>query len=281
MVSASQMMAEAPASARGGGRAAATAVDSVPVTQQHATVDVSDRLYNPGLPRANLTCDAEHPHGTYSPPNMTVMQQHIAFWDRDNDGILWPSDTYVGFRKLGFNVLLSAIAVPVIHGTFSWWTCPSWVPDPAMRIFIKNIHRGKHGSDSEVYDTEGRFVPQKFEEIFSKYDHGNKGGLLLSEVNEMVRGNRNIMDPVGWTAGWLEWNTSYYLIAKETPRGRLLLKDDMRAILDGSIFFSLAKEVEAGRVKQKQLHGGMKKAKGPEAGRGLGAQQAGATRKEE
>lgn len=28
-----------------------------------------------GLPRANITCDAEHPEGTYQPPNMTVMQQ--------------------------------------------------------------------------------------------------------------------------------------------------------------------------------------------------------------
>lgn len=182
--------------------------------------------------------------------------QHVAFWDRDSDGIMWPTDTYVGFRKLGFNVFISALAVPVIHGTFSWWTQDAWMPDPFFRIQLKNIHRGKHGSDSETYDTEGRFVPQKFEEIFSKYDHGNKGGLTLSEVNEMVRGNRNIADPNGWVAGWLEWNTTFYMIAKDTPQGRLLLKEDMRAVIDGTIFYTYAKEVEAGRLKQKQLHGG-------------------------
>jgi hypothetical protein len=44
-------------------------------------------------------------------------------------------------RKLGFNPLLSFIAIPVIHGTFSWWSSPSWIPDPFLRIWMQNIHK--------------------------------------------------------------------------------------------------------------------------------------------
>ncbi|PRW45357.1 caleosin domain containing [Chlorella sorokiniana] len=260
---ASQAQAGPPAAAersQAAGGHVVTAVDSVPVTRQHdvqALEGLADKIHNPGLPRANITCDAEHPEGTYQPPNMTVLQQHVAFWDRDSNGLITPADVYVGFRRLGFNVFLSGIAPLIINGTFSWWTQSSWIPDPLMRIQMGNIHRGKHGSDSEVYDTEGRFVPQKFEEIFSKYDKGNKGGLTLQEVQDMIRGNRNIFDPTGWIAGWLEWNVTYYMCAKDTPRGRLLMKDDARAAIDGTLFYRVAQEVEAGRLKMRQTKGGM------------------------
>lgn len=60
------------------------------------------------------------------------------------------------------------LAVPFIHGSFSYASCNSWLPDPFFRLYIKNMHLCKHGSDSECLDTEGRFVPEKFEEIFTK-----------------------------------------------------------------------------------------------------------------
>lgn len=43
-----------------------------------------------------------------------------------------------------------------------------------------------------------RFVPTKFEEIFSKFDHGNKGGLTFLELLEMTEANRNVFDFFGW-----------------------------------------------------------------------------------
>lgn len=56
--------------------------------------------------------------------------------------------TCAGFRRIGFGRLISFLAVPFIHGSFSYPTVKGWLPDPFMRIFMENMHRTKHGSDS-------------------------------------------------------------------------------------------------------------------------------------
>lgn len=95
-----------------------------------------------------------------------------------------------------------------LHNTYnitlhSLVSSPGWLPDPFLRVFTRNIHRGKHGSDQEVYDHEGRFIPQvcvvgscgfgvvlihsrgttqtlqRFEDIFSKWDHEGKGAFAF------------------------------------------------------------------------------------------------------
>lgn len=232
-----------------------TSLPAAPFTVNRPVPEDLDRhVKNPGLPRANMTCDREHPNGTYTPPaNLTVMQQHVAFFDRDNDGIIFPNDTFVGFRRLGYNLIISTLAVPIIHGTFAWWSQDYWLPNPLFPIYMKNIHRCKHGSDSESYDTEGRYVPQKFEELWSKYDKDNKGALTKGELWEMIRGQRNIMDPTGWIAGFLEWYVSYLLVAGED---KMLKKEDARGILDGTIFYKIAKEREGRKVLPQEQAGG-------------------------
>lgn len=47
------------------------------------------------------------------------MQQHCVYWDTDSDGVIWPIDTWRGFRDLGFNVLFSFLAMIVVHATLS------------------------------------------------------------------------------------------------------------------------------------------------------------------
>ena len=166
-------------------------------------------LTGAGTARANIAPSSESPKGTTNDKwaekhsHQTVLQQHCDFFDRDHDGVLWPKDTFIGFHRLGFGIILSWVAVLVIHGNFSYPTCSGWLPDPFFRVFLKNIHKDKHGSDTGTYDTEGRFIPQKFEDIFAKYAEG-RDYLTIWDVSNVLKGQRCIADPIGWGGAFFE-----------------------------------------------------------------------------
>lgn len=82
----------------------------------------------------------------------------MLFWDRDNDGVIWPWDTYTGFRDLGFNILFSFIAVLVINLNFSYPTrlAHSYLPDPLFRVYVDSIHKAKVFSESNLADRRFR-----------------------------------------------------------------------------------------------------------------------------
>ncbi|KAJ0490751.1 putative plant seed peroxygenase [Helianthus annuus] len=119
-------------------------------------------------------------------------------------------------------------------------------PNLLFPINIVNITMGKHGSDSGVYDSHGRFVPSKFEEIFQKYARTNPEALTTDELDEFLKGNREPKDYGGWIVGLTEWKTLYYL-AKD--KNGLLEKDTIKAVYDGSLFEKM--EAETAKKKHK------------------------------
>ncbi|KAM0258098.1 hypothetical protein ACHAQJ_004003 [Trichoderma viride] len=222
-------------------------IKNVPVTLQRKPFlqpESDVRLPHTGTPRANLAATYEHPKGTQESSwarehqNQTVLQQHCDFFDQDKDGIIWPQDTFRGFHALGFNILLCLLSVFIIHGNFSYATVPGYLPDPLFRIYVKNIHKGKHGSDSGTYDTEGRFVPQKFEDMFSKYAD-DKDYVTMRDVLNLLKGQRLLADPFGWGGAFFEWLATYILL---WPKDGRMKKEDIRKIYDGSLFYEIAKE---------------------------------------
>ena len=124
--------------------------------------------------------------------------------DADNDGIIWPQDTYRGIRAWGWSLPLALLATFLINFNLSYPTLPGWLPDPFFRIYVSRLHKDKHGSDSMSFDNEGRFKPQQFEDLFAKYDRGDKGGLDAWDLLHAWKGQRMAFDFFGWTAAFLE-----------------------------------------------------------------------------
>ncbi|KAJ5981496.1 hypothetical protein N7522_013917 [Penicillium canescens] len=199
------------------------------------------KIDNPGVARANAAVSVEKPEGDLEwarkNDGYTPLQQYILFWDRDGDGMIFPWDTYNGFRELGFNIIFSILATFIINVNFSYPTrlAYSWFPDPYFRVYLTSIHKAKHGSDSGTYDPEGRFIPQLFENLFSKWDKDGDGALTLRELFQLMHGHRCVADPFGWSAALFEWGTTWLLIQKDSK----VYKEDLRAVYDGSLFWRI------------------------------------------
>ncbi|KAF1982550.1 Caleosin-domain-containing protein [Aulographum hederae CBS 113979] len=239
-----------------------TALPNVPVTVERRPFvpQEDEKLVDAGTARVNIAATKEEPNGTHENnwaerhENQTVVQQHTAYWDADGDGIIWPLDTYRGCRRWGWNPILSLIAMALINLNLSYPTSPSILPDPFFRIHIARMHKNKHGSDSMTFDNEGRFRPQNFEDLFAKYDDGNKGGLDMWDLLRAWRGQMFVWDFFGWSAAFFEWLATYLLI---WPEDGVLRKEDVRRIFDGSIF-----EWKAHEYERKKTAKGSKSAKG-------------------
>ncbi|XP_022726495.1 probable peroxygenase 4 isoform X2 [Durio zibethinus] len=174
------------------------------------------------------------------PTDQNVLKKHVAFFDRNHDGLVYPWETFkAGFRAIGAGYFLSMAGAIFINVALSGKTRPGKFPSLLFPIEVKNIHLAKHGSDSGVYDSEGRFVRLKFEEIFIKFARTHASALTSDELMAMLKANREPQDYKGWIISWTEWKTLYCLCKDNNG---LLRKETIRAVYDGSLFEHMERE---------------------------------------
>ena len=71
--------------------------------------------------------------------NMTALQKHSAFFDRDHDNKITVQDSYRGFRAIGFGWLMAGILASALNTGVAYPTQKNWIP--GTTIYLDNIHR--------------------------------------------------------------------------------------------------------------------------------------------
>jgi len=182
-------------------------------------------------------------------PNMPVrkntMQKHVEFFDRNNDGYITVTETYTGFRALGFNMLVSVIGAVLIHICVGWVTSDSWLP--TLTVKISNIHKAKHGSDSQIYDHEGNIDEHRFDVWWNKYDTNKDGALSWGEWMRATDEQRDAFDVFGRIASKLEWLFSWMLLQEHGK----MSKEKVHGLFDGSVFYTIQEQQIAKRASMR------------------------------
>ena len=183
----------------------------------------------------------------------TALQAHVDFFDRDHDGIITLTDTYIGFRRLTFNRLVSFLAAIMIHSALSYPTRLGFtlVPDPFLRIWVKYIHKAKHGSHTGVYDDSGEMDQHILDKILDQYSSGKRNGqryLSGTALMNMLKGRRLLFDPFGSIAAAFEWGFIWILCFDPSIHG--IWEEDMRMQYDGSGFRKIEEMAKRGEWKR-------------------------------
>lgn len=179
----------------------------------------------------------------------TALHKHVAFFDRDGDGLITVSETYQGLKALGFADWKSWALAYAINGALGPVTGGG-----LTTVDVENIHKGKHPGDTDIYNDAGEFDAEKFEALFAEYDLDGDDALDDQEFrNFRVRNNESLagtlasvaefgllMDIAGEPRPYEEW--SWWSWSYVTRWKQVLTRDTLAAFYDGSLFFTLAGE---------------------------------------
>ncbi len=177
---------------------------------------------------------------TTSAPQRTALQKHADFFDRNNDGKITYGETREGLMALGIGgVRASAFALAINAGLSRATGASFWEP---LTVYTDKIANGKHGSDTDIFDTQGKFSQAKFDELFAKYDLDGDNALSESEFKNFRE--RNYEDQASSFASKAEFDLLMELAGEKgtNTEEMVLTRDRLGQFYDGTLFYKIAGE---------------------------------------
>jgi hypothetical protein len=163
----------------------------------------------------------------------TALQKHARFFDRDCSGTVTVSETYRALRTLRLGRTSATIIAAGTVGANAVIT-----RHLTVNIDVHAIQKGKHGSDTGIFDEDGNFSEATFESFFERFDANRDGGLDLSELTHRTWEDKETLDPVGVSASGGEFALLWFLARQDGK----LTKDRLRSFYEGTLFYTLASE---------------------------------------
>jgi peroxygenase len=163
---------------------------------------------------------------------MNALQKHLSFFDKDGDGKVTLKENFQSLRDLGIHPALALPFAIAINGAMATPTAGY----PTFTLYLPRIDAGMHGSDSGLYDNEGRFDRQKFERWFTVWDKNSDGALDVRELAQRLFQEADLFDLFGSVASGGEF-AALFLVAAEQGK---LSKSRMQELYEGGLFYAVA-----------------------------------------
>ena len=177
----------------------------------------------------------------------TALQKRWRFFDGNGNNVITVSETYDGLRRLRIDPIRSDAFAVAINLGLGRSTGAAWYMSPTMSISTRL--KGKHDSDTDIYDDGGAFDTSRFDVIWNKYDLNGNDEISETELDALYSGQYETAG--GSVASRAEFTVLMMVAGEERVLSKgwfwdetetVITRDTLWSLYDGSLFYVIAGE---------------------------------------
>jgi peroxygenase len=181
-----------------------------------------------------------------------AFNEHLAFFDRDENGKISPKETVGGLERLGFGYLVTVPGAAAIHAGVAVLGHLQAKPVSARELELPKTGTVRH-PDTRLIDEQGNFDEARLDALFREHGKHFAGeALTVSEIARMLGATlvscaqRSLQDallmPTGIVAVAVEWGALLWVAGQQRDGVPVLEKSAVHAFYTDPHFFEQVAE---------------------------------------